>query len=285
MFAYEPITAEWQARLSLGFERRVHLGEHRSVLARREHFGPLRIQKSLHPEGPEVCHAILLHPPAGIAGGDELDIRADVDAHAHALLTTPGATKWYRSSGSWATQKVSLDVAANATLEWLPQETIVFDSARARMQTLVSLASDATFIGWEVLCLGRRASGERFERGTLQLSTRIEYEGKPLWIERGQLHGGSPLLDSAAGLNGYSVCATLLAAGHDIDSSLLARCREIHAQETETQHGITALPKLLVARYLGHSSEAARAWFVDLWRILRPALAGREATPPRIWNT
>ena len=279
--ALEPVTTDWQARLALGFERR----DGRSVLARREHFGPLRVQKSLHPEGPEVCHAILLHPPAGIAGGDELDIRVDVHSNAHALLTTPGATKWYRSAGLWATQKLTLESAANATLEWLPQETIVFDSAYAKMQTRISLASEALFMGWEILCLGRRASGEKFDRGTLQLATRIESEGKPLWVERGQINGGSALLDSPIGLNGFSVSATLLAAGRDIDSSLLGQCRELQSSEPESQQGITTLPKLLVARYLGHSSEAAREWFVDLWRVLRPALAGREAKPPRIWNT
>jgi urease accessory protein len=279
--ALEPVTTDWQARLALGFERR----DGRSVLARREHFGPLRVQKSLHPEGPEVCHAILLHPPAGIAGGDELDIRVNVENNAHALLTTPGATKWYRSAGLWAQQKLTLEIAANATLEWLPQETIVFDSAYAKMQTHISLAGEALFMGWEVLCLGRRASGEKFERGTLQLATRVELEGKPIWIERGKLQGGSPLLDSPIGLNGYSVSATLLAAGREIGSSLLARCREVQSLESESRQGITTLPKLLVARYLGHSSEAARGWFIDLWRLLRPALAGRDAQNPRIWNT
>lgn len=281
MFAHEPLTTDWQARLALGFECR----DGRSVLARREHCGPLRVQKALHPEGPEVCHAIVLHPPAGIAGGDELNIAVDMAAGSHALLTTPGAAKWYRSAGSWAAQTMNFSVGAKAILEWLPQETIVFDSACARMQARISMERDAVFIGWEVLCLGRRASGERFDHGMLQIATRIESEGKPLWIERGQLQGSSPLFNSPVGLAGFSVSATLLAAGRDIDSALLACCREKLANEPEAQYGITALPRLLVARYLGHSSEAAREWFVDLWRVLRPALTGREAQLPRIWNT
>lgn len=288
MRAYEPFMpsiAEWQARLSLGFERRDHRGERRSVLARREHYGPLRVQKSLHPEGNDVCHAILLHPPAGIAGGDELDIEVDVGADAHALLTTPGAAKWYRSAGPWAKQNVRLAAAENAILEWLPQETLVFDSARARLKTHISVAVNAAFIGWEILCLGRRASGERFDHGTLQLHTAIERGGRPLWLERGQLHGGATLLQSPAGLAGYPVCATLLAASDRIDASLLARCREHDPPESDVQYGVTALPDLLVARYLGHSAEAARSWFVSLWQCIRPALTGRDAHAPRIWNT
>jgi len=273
--------AGWQARLDLRFARR----DEATILARRHHRGPLRVQKALHPEGPGVCHAIVLHPPAGIAGGDSLEISTGVDHAAHALLTTPGAGKWYRSAAPWARQTLDFEVAANARLEWLPQETIVFDGAKADMRSCIRLAADARYLGWEVLCLGRRASNERFERGDLKLHTRIEQDGKLLWLEQGRLSGGSSLLDSPVGLAGFSVCGTMLAAGEKISPALLAACRAVAALEQGAQHGLTALPQMLVARYLGHSSEAARAWLVALWQLLRPALLGREAQAPRIWNT
>lgn len=279
----------WQARLDLGFERR----DDRTVLAGSRHVGPLRVQKALHPEGPGVCHAIVLHPPSGIAGGDELDIRIDVKDSAHALLTTPGAGKWYRSAGPQARQNLTIKVGAGATAEWLPQETIVFDGALAHIGTDIELAADARFIGWEVLCLGRRASGERFDHGDLRLATRIAREARPLWIERGRIGGGVALLASPVGLAGFSVCGTLLATGatdatHAIAPELLADCRAVPAAEPGAELGITALPgpaSLLVARYVGHSSEAARHWFIALWQRLRPALLGLPAQPPRIWNT
>ena len=271
----------WQASLDLRFERR----ENATLLSRRHHRGPLRVQKALYPEGEQVCHAIVLHPPSGIAGGDELEISVEVGASGHALLTTPGAGKWYRSAAPWARQALNFEVAADAILEWLPQETIVFDGALAHLENRVRLAAGAGYMGWEVLCLGRRAAGESFEHGALRLATRIERDGKPLWLERGRLEGGSPLLDSAVGLAGCSVSATLLAAGRTVEPALLASCREIPPGESGAQYGVTVLPQLLVARYLGHSSEAARAWLVQLWRLLRPALLGREAQPPRIWNT
>ncbi len=277
----DPITTSWQARLALDFERR----DTATILARREHYGPLRVQKALYPEGEAVCHAIVLHPPSGIAGGDQLEISVDVGPGAHALLTTPGAGKWYRSAGAWAGQQLEFNVAAGATLEWLPQESIVFDGARADMQSKVKLAADARFIGWEVLCLGRRAAGERFERGEMRLATRIERAGKPVWLERGGLVGGTNLLASPAGLAGYSVNGTLLALGPGLDASLLAACRNIAAAEAGARQGISLLPDVLVARYLGHSSEAARHWFAALWQVLRPALLGRAAQIPRIWNT
>src|SRR5258705_8841660 len=100
----EPILASWKAELRLEFERR----EGRTVLAKRRHDGPLVVQKPLYPEGGAVCHAILVHPPAGIAGGDELEFSACAGEGAHALLTTPGAGKWYRSGGAWARQRLDL---------------------------------------------------------------------------------------------------------------------------------------------------------------------------------
>lgn len=271
----------WQARLNLGFERRGNA----SILSRREHLGPLRIQKPLYPEGETVCHGIVLHPPSGIAGGDQLEIAVQAGPGAHALLTTPGAGKWYRSAGPRAAQRLDFRVETGAALEWLPQETIVFDGALADMTTHIDLADSARFLGWDILCLGRRASGERFDHGDLGLATRMTLAGRPAWLERGRIQGGTPLLDSPAGLAGFSVSGTLLAAGEAVDTSLLGACREVAVLETHAQAGITTLPGLLVARYLGHSSEAARAWFAHLWGVLRPALLGLEARPPRIWNT
>lgn len=277
----EPLSSTWHAQLSLGFQRR----EAATILARRAHVGPLRIQKALYPEGEAVCHAIVLHPPSGIVGGDELEIDVTVGAGAHALLTTPGAGKWYRSAGAWASQRLGFEVEAQGVLEWLPQETIVFDAARATMRSSIELADDARFIGMEVLCLGRRASGEKFTEGAVRLETRVRRGGRPVWLERGLLEGGSGLLDASAGLAGFSVSGTLLAVAPGIEPGLLATCRDFPVHEAGARHGITALPDMLAARFLGHSSEAARQWFVALWQTLRPALIGREAQLPRIWNT
>src|SRR5512134_1313349 len=190
----EPVAQSWKAELELGFARRAG----RTVLAERRHDGPLVVQKPLYPEGGEVCHAIVVHPPAGIAGGDELQLAARAGEGAHALLTTPGAGKWYRSAGPWAAQRLRFEVAG--ALEWLPQETIVFDGVLARLETEVHLRGEARYLGWEILCLGRTGSGETFGRGELRLSTRLYRDGKLLWLERGRLAVGGALLDSPTGL-------------------------------------------------------------------------------------
>ena len=272
----------WEAEISLGFTRL----DSGTILSERRHRGPLRVQKALYPEGDAVCQAVLLHPPSGIVGGDRLQIGAHVGPQAHAQLTTPGAGKWYRSGGAEASQTLDFAVSKNAVLEWLPQETIVFDGAKSRMETRVQLSEGSRYLGWEILCLGRSASGERFTHGHIALYTRIERNGQPLWLERGRIDGDDPLLASIAGWAGASVGGTLLAtldSGDDV-AALRDACRAI-APADHAEHALTALPNLLVGRYLGHNSEAARLWFADLWRILRPALLGRPALSPRIWNT
>ena len=213
------------------------------------------------------------------------DIRVEVDAASHALLTTPGAGKWYRSSGAQSSQQVHLKVGAGATVEWLPQESIVFSGAQAAMRTTVELEQGACFTGVETICFGRRASGETFARGSLRLATDIRAEGRLLWRERGVIDGGSALMDSPIGLAGFSVCSTVLAAGAELTPEILAACRAAGSHEADARRGVSLLPQLLVGRYLGHSAEAARNWLLQLWSALRPAMSGREAVAPRIWNT
>lgn len=269
-------TPAWHAELELGYAR---VGEHTRPVMRR-HLGPLRVQKHLYAEGPEVCQHIIVHPPAGIAGGDTLHIDASVGERAWAQLTSPGAAKWYRAN-SVARQQVELRVASGATLEWLPQETIVYSGAQAELSTRIELEGDARLFYWDIVALGRPAAGERFDTGHFQAHLDIYRDGRPLWHERQRVVGGDGLLDSPIGLAGQPVFATLLVSG-EIDTELLERCREL---TTPVRGDLTQLPGLLVARCLAGEALHARAWLIELWRLLRPALLGREAVPPRIWST
>lgn len=281
MIATEPpVASAWVGRLALGYGA----ASGRTVLQSRQHLGPLTVQKSFYPEGQAVCHTVVLHPPGGIAAGDHLTLQVSLETGARALLTTPGAGKWYRSLGATARQILAFRVAHGAVLEWLPQENILFDRARAELSTGVDLDGDGVFFGWDVLCLGRRASGERFTGGLLGQRVEIRRGGALLWVEQSRLSGGDPLLESLVGLGGCPVAGTLIMAGPAVDEGLLTRCREVQAGPG-SRCGITVLPGVLVARFLGHGPEAARRYFEGLWAILRPAYAGREAHRPRIWNT
>ena len=246
-------------------------------LVERRHFGPLRVQKPLYPEGPKVCHAIILHPPGGVVGGDQLAITADLDVLAHALLTTPGAAKWYKANGYVSSQAVTLQVGENAALEWLPQETIFFDAAQVKLQHSVNLARGARYIGSEVLCFGRTASGESFASGKIAQTTSIRLDGKLVWFEQGVLDGGSKSMASPLGLAGKTVCATLIAVG-PLAPGLLPALRNLGV-------GATQMKNVLVVRWLGDSSEMAKSRIAAAWQLIRPELLGRVGQLPRIWQT
>ena len=269
-------TPSWHAELELGYAR---FGDSTRPVQRR-HKGPLRVQKHLYAEGPQVCQHIIVHPPGGIAGGDRLDISASVGRDAWAQITSPGAAKWYRAAGP-AYQQLALKVASGATLEWLPQETIVFSAAQAELSTCIELEGDARLFYWDVVALGRPASGECFDLGHFQAQLDIRRDGRLLWHERQRIVGGDGLLDSPIGLDGQPVFATLLVTG-EVDSDLLEKCRSL---PNEVRGDLTQLPGLLVARCLASEALLARGWLIDVWRLLRPALLGREAVPPRIWAT
>jgi urease accessory protein len=270
------------ARLELGFAQRDG-----TRMVRREHFGPLRVQKPLYPEGKEVCHAIVVHPPGGVVGGDELSISAYAEAGAAALLTTPGAAKWYKANGSVSRQEVLLAADDGASLEWLPQETIFFDQAQVHLDHDVVLGKNATYIGGEILCFGRTASGERFASGSIRQRTTIRREGRLLWFEQGTLDAADSAMHDPLGMAGKTVCATLLAVGKTLPTATIARLRDEAgslAGEGEL-FGVTQTRSVVVTRYLGNSSETARSIMMRAWQLLRPEVTGREAVVPRIWNT
>lgn len=280
MKAAEPLSAPgWQARLRLGFD----VLDGRTRLAERAHAGPLVVQKPLYPEGRSVCQAIVVHPPGGIAGGDELEITVSATEGAQIQITTPGATKWYRGFDREAAQRTRLSLKAGSLCEWLPQENIVFDGAQADMRLDVELDAGAICCAWEFTCLGRPGSHAPFMTGRLVQSTRVVHERVPVFRERGVLEAGTPLLGANTMLGGRCAYATMFVAGIQAPEGILDRAREIlHACPTA---GITAVESVLVARWVGDRIEEGRSLFTSLWAVLRPWYAGRMAVVPRIWAT
>ncbi|MGK5031592.1 urease accessory protein UreD [Janthinobacterium sp. MDT1-19] len=270
----------WQAHLRLGFAW--HDGVSR--LVERTHSGPLRVQKPLYPEGDAVCHAIIIHPPGGVVGGDQLAVDATVGEGAHAFLTSPGAAKWYRANGHVSGQHILLRAGAGAAIEWLPQESIFFDQACVRLRHEVELAANASYIGCDIVCLGRSASGEIFNTGSISQQVQIRRGGKLLWWEQGVLAADGALMASPLGLGGHTVCATLIAVGTSISPAVLAAVREI-AVPAGAVFGATQIKALVVVRLLCGDSEAARRIMLVAWQLLRPAMLGRDAVVPRSWNT
>lgn len=281
-------TQGWAAELALRFVAR----RDKTVLAQRRQRGPLAVQRPFYPEG-ATCHAYILHPPGGVVGGDQLTTRLHIEAGASALLTTPGATKFYRSKGEQAQQTQHFTVAG--TLEWLPQENIFFPAAKSRLNTRIELTAAAAYVGWEVQCLGRPVIGERFERGGLIFATQLYRAGKPLFIDHLRVDGARDLA-GAAGLRAQPVVATLLAVpAQQADDSLqreVLACARTCCEAVSVQYGsldghigCTLLNGVLVVRYLGQSTAEAHRLLRAVWQAIRPLITGRAAMPPRIWNT
>lgn len=273
----------WRAKLQLEFD---HDGK-RTRLVRKGNVGPLYVQKPFYPEG-DLCHVYLLHPPGVIAGNDHLHLDVNVRCGAHTLLTTPAATKFMRSNGPLARQEQSIRVQSTGCVEWLPQETIVFNNAHATSATHVQLEQNATYIGSEVLALARPANKETFSTGSFTSNLLIDRycsrlgRYRPIYIDRQHYVGNGTELQAPWGLGANPVLGTLVATPADDDA--LARVRMVKCRH-DYEMFATLVRDVLVIRYVGRSTAAAQKVLRQCWAQLRPLLLQRAPNPPAIWRT
>ncbi|MCH7343769.1 urease accessory protein UreD [Pelomonas sp. CA6] len=273
----------WLARLQA--EYRLERG--RTVVQHR-HEGPLRLLRSLYPEGDAVCHSVMVHPPSGLVGGDVLDIQVALQPGAHALLTTPGATRFYRSEGPLACQRVEARLAPGSRLEWLPLEAIAYPGCQARNEARFHLAPGAELLSWDLTAFGLPGAGQAFDAGCF--TQHLEIPG--LWLERGALDGGDALLkDGALGLAGHRCLGTLVFAAGGVLSPerrerALERVRErIEADPLRASAGATcAQDSVLVLRVLAPVVEPAQRLLRDCWALWRELLWDLKGQEPRLWS-
>jgi urease accessory protein len=265
----------WQAELRLRFAAR----EGRTRLVERSHRGPLVVQRPFYPEG-DICHVCIVHPPGGVVGGDSLTLDVRVDPQAHALLTTPAATKFYRSIERIGTQCQTLS-ALDATLEWLPQETIYYRDAKVINDIHVHLSARSRFIGWEITCLGLPARKESFDAGRLALNWEFTVDARPRILDRLRMDGSSQAPQSRWGLQGFEALGTLFV--FPAPASWADAIRDFSVGDAEL--AVTRVDDVLVVRCLARQSETIKRIFVQIWQHVRPLLIDRSAVPPRIWAT
>lgn len=273
----------WHARLALDYS-----AEQQRSVARFRHDGPLRILQSLYPEGDAICHNVLVHPPGGLVGGDTLDIAVTGAAGSHGLITTPGATRFYRSEGEAAVQRTQITLAADARLEWLPLEALCYSGCRAENRLRMELAPGAELLGWDVTALGLPNAGLPFERGSLL--QHIEVPGT--WLERGRIDATDHrLLQSPIGLAGQRCLASLFfVAGAPIPkarrATLLDSARALaDVHPLAMSAGATAPhAEVVVLRVLAPVVEPAMQLLRQVWQAWRAELWQLRSATPRIWS-
>lgn len=300
----ETASGGWRAHLHLQYWR-----DGARTVALDRHEGPLRVLQRLYPEGDGICHHVMVHPPGGVAGGDVLEVQADLAEGSHAVITTPAATRFYRSAGRLALQAVQLRVASGARAEWLPLENIAYPGCLVENRAEIELAEGAEALGWDLLALGLPASGTAFDRGefTQHLALRqaaarghehsAEVGGRAasaaLWLERGRIAAtDNALLESPLGWARRRVLATVwCAAGQPLDGPrrerLIQAARDCAVDDT--MHGWTGatspLPHVVVARALAQRVEPAMQWMCAVRAAWRREAWGLDAHPPRVWRT
>ena len=273
----------WHAELSLDYTVR-----NGKTVARHSHSGPLRVLQSLYPEGDAVCHNVLVHPPGGLVGGDTLDVSVALHANAQALITTPGATRFYRSDGPLARQHTRITLHDEARLQWLPLETLCYDACRGENRLEATLAPGAEMLGWDITALGLPLAHLPFTQG--EMLQHLEVPG--VWLERGCIRGDDTrLLDSPAGMAGPPCMGVaFFVRGRPMDRTRRQQALAC-ARAAYDQHGLRAStgatsphPQVVVVRTLAPVVEPAvevlravrAAWLKELW--------GQQPTLPRIWS-
>lgn len=287
-----PQASRWQASLALRFRQQ----ERGCRLVSNVHKGPLYVQKPFYPEGHDTAHVYLLHPPGGLVSGDSLGIEIQLEENARVLATTPGAGRVYRARDDRCLQQQTqtLRLAAGSVMEWFPQEMIVYPGACGRMNTTVDMDAGSTFMGWDICCLGLPASAQHFDHGEIRQRLFIRCDGRPRLLENLSLDAKSfDLFAAAVGMQSCPVTGVFVAgtantktAAPDYAEELVSAMR---SRLTETgmlaRANITVMNGFIIGRYLGHSTEEARRVFIDLWKLARPVMVGRQSCLPGIWAT
>jgi urease accessory protein len=278
-----------QAELSLRFAASAF-----GTTVQATHHGPMRLLKALYPEGPSICHAVLVHPPGGLVCGDRLSLDITASAGAHACISTPGASRFYKRSASAqvpARQRIRLTVAAGARLEWLPLETIAYPGCWADNSLELHLDAGAQCLLWDILALGLDAAEQPFDSvPTGDFLQQLQWPG--VWQERMRLRGDDALLlGSPLGLDGQRCLGTLVcASGSPVGR---AEAEALSEQLRNSWRGAADAPRvgcswldarLLVIRCLGPHAEAVSQRLKACWAVLRQSAWQLPADAPRIWS-
>ncbi len=271
----------WRASLQLNFIFK----NHKTLPAYVKHIGPLRVQRPFYPESSAVCHSYILHPPGGVVGGDTLNLTINLEQEAHAVITTPGATKVYRNTCCSKIQN-HISLAKHSVLEWMPQETILFNDSQSHMQTQLKLHAESKLFYWEIVSFGLPAIKQRFTLGQFHQDLSITIDEKVVLLEKTVIEGGSAQLTAKWGLQNRYVSGILVMKNdHNIAVENFRAALNKNARDESVVFGITEKSQFIICRVLGDNAEDLRKIFIVLWSIWRELTLNKKPVLPRIWNT
>ncbi|BBP45179.1 urease accessory protein UreD [Thiosulfatimonas sediminis] len=274
------LQTSWKGYLSFTLENRFG----KTVVKDKQHFGPLVLQRAYYQEE-ERPTILVIHPPGGIVAGDELTTQVLLKPNAKVFISTPAATKFYRSTGACAVQLQQLTLYENTQLEWLPQEALFFNQCKVRNHLQFNLMTEqAALIAWDVVGFGRPAMNEVFSEGELHQKIEIRLADKPIFIDQFVFRNIPELMHNAFALNGQTLMATMLF--YQSDAQLLSQLKEQFLQQDwAPQCGITLVDKVLVLRTLDSDLDDLKARLIAAWQLARPLIIGAPPLMPRIWKT
>ncbi|WP_373478651.1 urease accessory protein UreD [Geminocystis sp.] len=274
------LPTNWHGKIDLVYSHNNGKTEIKSAFCQ----APLKIQRAFYPEGNSICYSVILHTAGGIVGGDILTQNIYLSPNSHVLITTPSATKIYRSEKKKATQEILIKLENNSYLEYLPQEIIVFNKSQFQQKLRVELGNNATWLGWEIIRFGRSARGETFTDGQWLNYTEVWQENKPLWIDRQSFSGDSQLFSAVNGLADKPVIGSLIFISSNPVEDFLPFIKElINSKFNQITLGVTTLQQGILCRYHGNSVSEAKNCLITIWQLLRKKQGFNSLIKPRVW--
>jgi urease accessory protein len=224
--------------------------------------------------------AVIVTTSGGVVGGDRLRFDIHGGTSTIATVTTQAAEKIYRSTGEDSVIDISISVRDAAFLEWMPQETILFEGARLRRFTDIAIFGSGRFIAGEIVVFGRRARNEKFTNGLLHDAWRIRADDALVWLDSLHLDGdiGKTINDRYA-FDGAATLATVVYGGSD------AKDRLAFARKVIRSGAATCIDNILIARFIDVDAARLRANVARYWVDLRSELGGLPPVLPRVWKT
>lgn len=231
----------------------------------------------------ELITGVLLTTSGGLTGGDRVRIQLSTGAHAKGMVTSQAAEKIYRSTAAPCVIDTDIETEPGSWLEWMPQETILFDRSRLRRSTSITAHAGSEIIAGDMVTLGRLAHGEVFARGSLRDGWKVSYDGRVAWLDRLVLHDTpKPSLQHAAGFDGSRAMATFLYIGDKADSHVAAARGLL--RHSPIRCGVTCVNNVLIARFLAAEPQVLRVEYSRFWSRFRAAVKGLPARVPTVWE-